>query len=315
VSHRALAPIARRQYGLVTRAQAVGVLRAAQVRQLLATGRLEPVRRSVYRVAGAPESWHQVLLAACLARPGSFVSFRAAAALWQLPGFDEGVLEVTVEGANRARLDQVIVHQTEVWAPDHGCSRLRIPTTSAARTLCDLTGVAHPRTVERAVDDALRRKLTSLRSLRRVAAALEGHGRSRCTVMRDLLAARRPGFDPGGSPPEVRIARLLVGAGLPEPEPQARFRSRGRTFRVDLAYREHGVVIEYDGWDHHSPRTAFDGDRARGNDLELLGLTVLRFTSASSDDAIVRTVRAALSRVSPAVHPSQRAAIVRASDG
>jgi very-short-patch-repair endonuclease len=58
------------------------------------------------------------------------------------------------------------------------------------------------------------------------------------------------------------------------------------------------VAIEYDSWQHHSGRRAFDNDRARSNDLVVLGFSVLHFTSKSSDDAIVDTVRAALRRTS-----------------
>jgi very-short-patch-repair endonuclease len=95
---------------------------------------------------------------------------------------------------------------------------------------------------------------------------------------------------------EHRLRRLLVGAGLPAPVAQYRIRIGTRTVRVDFAYPEHGVVIEYDGWEFHRPRSVFDTDRARGNDLELLDYRVLRFTSASTPDSIVSTVRAALRR-------------------
>jgi very-short-patch-repair endonuclease len=77
---------------------------------------------------------------------------------------------------------------------------------------------------------------------------------------------------------------------------QWRVKLQGRTARTDLAYPDLGLVIEYDGWDHHAPRTAFDDDRLRGNELELLDLTVLRFTSASTDDYIVSTVTEAYER-------------------
>jgi len=58
------------------------------------------------------------------------------------------------------------------------------------------------------------------------------------------------------------------------------------------------IVIEYDGWDFHSTRLAFDADRARANELEVIGWTVLRFTSRSSDATVVTIVSAALTRAS-----------------
>jgi hypothetical protein len=265
--HSDLATVARRQHGLVTHAQASAVLTERGIRRWLAEGRLEAVRKGVYRVAGAPESWEQSLLAACLARPGSSASFRAAAAMWMLAGFDRDVLEITVSGTSRVRLADVVVHESTVWRPDHFARRAGIPVTSVARTLCDVTAVAPAPAVERAVDDALRRKLVTLRSLQRVADSLDGRGRRRCTVTRGILAERQPGYDPGGSDAELRIVRLLVRAGLSRPVQQWRVRFEGGSARTDLACPELGIVIEYDGWDTHKLRTAFKGDRHRGNDL------------------------------------------------
>jgi hypothetical protein len=222
--HADLARTARRQFGLLTHAQVRRSLTTAQLKRMLATRRLEPVRRGVYRAAGAPESWLQQLLAACLASPTGVASFSAAAALWLLPDFEPDRLEITVPGTKRVRLDGVIVHESTVWAAGHVATKLGIPVTSVARTLCDLTAVARPRVVELAVDDALRRKLVTLDQLRTVADALDGPGRRRCTAMRAILADRLPGYDPGGSAPEVRLARLLVRAGLPAPVAQHRSR-------------------------------------------------------------------------------------------
>ena len=152
--------------------------------------------------------------------------------------------------------------------------------------------------VERAVDEALRRRLTTIRAMTAVARSLPGSGRRRSTVMREILERRQPGYEPGDSAPEARIARLLVRAGLPAPVQQHRVRIGGRTLRIDLAYPRAGIAIEYDGWAFHSTRSAFDRDRARANDLVLLGMHVLRFTSTSSDQQVVDTVRAALARAS-----------------
>jgi very-short-patch-repair endonuclease len=287
----------RRQHGLVTRAQALTVMSRRQVEAQTASGHLVVLRRSVYRIAGSPETWHQHLLAACLAGgPGTYASFRAAAALWGLVGFEPDALEVTVPRTRRARLEGVIVHDSIVTGRLHTTTVQNIPTASAARTLTDLSAVAPRWMVEHAVDDALRRKLVTIRTLSRVAGDLDGRGRRRSRVTRAVLDARRTDAHPGQSEPELRIAKLLVRAGLPAPVHQHRVRVGRRTRRLDLAYPELMIAIEYDGWSHHSQRSAFDADRARANELELLGWTVLRFTSASSDAMIVATVSAALQR-------------------
>jgi very-short-patch-repair endonuclease len=294
-----LATIARRQHGLLTRAQVCAELTTHQLRHRIRSGALEIVRTGVYRVAGAPVSWEQAVLAACLAVPDGVASFACGAALWSLEGFDPGAIEITVPSRDRRRLDGVTVHDSMVDGPLHRSVVDGIPVTSAARTLCDLTAVvpqARSWLVERAVDEALRRELVTLPRLRAVADDLAGPGRRKCTMMREILEHRAPGFHPGESAPEQRIADVLVRAGLAEPVRQHWIDVGGRRYRIDLCYPQQRIAIEYDGWDHHRGRQAFDRDRARANDLVVAGLTVLRFTSRSTDQVIVETVGAALTR-------------------
>jgi very-short-patch-repair endonuclease len=292
----ALIDLARRQHGLLSRSQVLEHLTDGQVRRLLRTGRLEPVRPGVYRVAGVPESWEQAVLAACLAVPGAAASFRCAAALWRFERFTDQIIEITVKSRSRRRLEGVTVHDSCVAGPLHRAIVDVIPVTSPARTLCDLTAVEPWWTVERAVDEALRRKLVTLRALARVAEDLDGRGRRRGTVMREILEHRAPGYHPGDSDPEKRIAELLVRAGLPAPTRQHRVRLGTRTVRIDLCYPSAKIAIEYDSWGFHNGRQAFDADRARANELVVLGFSVLRFTSRSGDQAIIDTVGAALAR-------------------
>ena len=291
--------IARRQHGLITREQALTVLPRWTLERRLSARTLEPVRRGVYRIAGAPDTWEQQLLAACLtAGAETCASFRSAAALHNLEGFGRDRLEITHFGSRPSVVEGVDVHESTVFDRRHIGRVAGIPTTSIARTLCDLTAVAPRGVVERAVDEALRRRLVRIPEIARVATLLEGRGRRRCTVMRDVLERRQPGYEPGDSAPERRIADLLVRAGLPRPVHQHRVRIGNKVVRIDLCYPDQRIAIEYDGWEWHSGRRAFDEDRARANELVILGFSVLRFTSKSSDETIVDTVRAAIGRAS-----------------
>jgi very-short-patch-repair endonuclease len=96
------------------------------------------------------------------------------------------------------------------------------------------------------------------------------------------------------SPMETRLRLLLVRAGLPAPELQHRLHDdRGVALaRLDLAYEDRKVGIEYDGGHH---RDTFERDLARQNVLHSLGWTILRFTA----DDVLR-------------HPARTAAQVRA---
>lgn len=290
----ALGTIATRQLGLLTRSQCLEHLSRRRLEHRLATRAFVPVRPGVYRVNGAPGSWHQEQLAACLAAgPPAVASFRAAAALWELPGFPPGALELTVPRPRVVRLDGVVAHQSQVWGPDHVTRHRGVPVTSPARTICDLSAVASMTIVSRALDDALRRGLTTIQQVDRVFAPMAHRGRHRGRVIRALIEQRSGGFDPGESPAEERIVRWLTEAGLPRPVQQHRVTVGDRILRLDAAYPDLRIAIEYDGWDAHRTRTRFDSDRARGNELEIRGWMVLRFTSASTCREVVEATTAA----------------------
>ena len=69
--------------------------------------------------------------------------------------------------------------------------------------------------------------------------------------------------------------------------------------RLDLAYPEERLGIEYEG-DHHRSRATFQHDLRRINNLRAAGWTVLRFAARDMRDRarIVATVKATLSGVS-----------------
>ena len=112
--------------------------------------------------------------------------------------------------------------------------------------------------------------------------------------MHAVLAARWDGYDPGDSDLESRVLRALAAAGLPLPGQQVRVTVGGRRCYLDLAYVEIRLAIEIDSWAYHRFRSAFDGDRAKGNELLLLGWRVLRLTDAMSDAQVVDDRRRAL---------------------
>jgi hypothetical protein len=166
--------------------------------------------------------------------------------------------------------------------------------TTPARTLVDLSAVTPAPTLEKAVDGALREGLVTVASLRACFDALAGRGRRRVAHFRPILDAREPGYSPGDSDLEVRVQRWLTAAGLPPPAAQFPVLVGDRRYRIDLAYPDQRIAIELDGWAAHGTRLAFDHDRVRGNELELSGWVLLRFTSSSSRVDVVQTVQTAL---------------------
>jgi very-short-patch-repair endonuclease len=95
------------------------------------------------------------------------------------------------------------------------------------------------------------------------------------------------------SPPESRLRVLLRLAGLtPQPQYVVRDRAGVRIARVDLAFPEQRVAIEYDGvW--HGAAGQLAKDRRRLNKLVQEGWKVLHLTAADMYDpaAVVAAVR------------------------
>jgi hypothetical protein len=296
VSDAELAALARSQYGLVSTEQARRHLSIDQIRYRRRVGRLQGVHPNVLRIAGAPESWEASAMAAVLAAGRrTVVSFRAAAYLWMLAGpWVTPVVEVTTPTRRRVRMSGVVVHDSWILDDIHVDRHRGIPVTSVARTLCDLTACCSPNEVGRALDDALRRRLVSLTQVQAVFEDLAERGRRRSTLMRGLLDARGPEFHPGDSDPEVRIVRVLVGAGLPRPVQQHRVRIDGRTYRLDGAYPEYQVGIEYEGFEFHTSRTAFDDRYERDRLLKRARWSIVYVTSRTSDEHLVRDTTDAL---------------------
>jgi hypothetical protein len=250
----------------------------------------------VYLVNGAPESWEQTVLAVVLASgPEAVASHVTAGVLWGLPNLQHEVtFHVSTPRPRRVRQPGVRVHRTlRFLAVEHGLHH-RIRVTSLARTLVDLSGSMSVAQLGIATDFARRERNLRLVDLQRCVAGLApGPGR-RPTRVHSVLRARLEHHDETDSGLEMRVLRAIVGAGLPEPAQQHHVQIGDRRRRLDLAYPDLKLAIEIDGWAHHAPRSAFDADRARENELEIIGWDRLHFTSAFTDRQVGETVAAKL---------------------
>jgi len=103
------------------------------------------------------------------------------------------------------------------------------------------------------------------------------------------------------SPKETETRLLIVAAGLPEPVVQHEVYDRRRFIaRVDLAYPELKIAIEYEGDGHRTSKEQWRRDIQRQRDLEDLGWIVIRLTQqdlgAGSGAVLARIRRAILAR-------------------
>jgi very-short-patch-repair endonuclease len=271
---------ARRQYGLVTRPQALAAgLSSSAVDRLVQTGAWLQMAAGVYAPASVPMSWRRQVLAACLAIDG-YASHRTAAALWDLSGCRPGNIHVVVAHSRSACSPPAVLHQSRVLPAGDVTTIDRIPVTRPARTLVDLAGCVPRPTLEEAVDDALCRRLVTFDRLDCRHRALR-HGRKGARTLADVLTTWRDGSEPQDVA-ESRLLRRLRHAGLPAPTTQFDVCTADGRFvaRLDAAWPEHKVGIELDGFRWHASPRAFEHDRRRRNHLVHLGWTVFQATPA-----------------------------------
>jgi hypothetical protein len=99
------------------------------------------------------------------------------------------------------------------------------------------------------------------------------------------------------SPPESWLRLLVADAGFPLPEPQFEVRDlEGRlVYRLDMAWPEFRVALEYDGYEAHEGRAEADAERDRR--LAGRGWTVVRARAQdlSKPDRVVGELRSAFS--------------------
>lgn len=183
--------LAARQHGLVTRTQAleVGLSRKA-IEHRLRTRQWELADFRVYRIAGAPITWHQRLLAVCLGGP-AIASHRAAARLWGFPvDGDEGVVEVTALRHRRRHADGVVWHESQRLEERYIGRVDGIALTSPVRTVVDLGAILDLDALEVVFQTAMRMRLVTVEGTEHTLDELGALRLGRKRVMELLRRAR-----------------------------------------------------------------------------------------------------------------------------
>ena len=255
-----------------------GEIRATkpQVRRWVRDGRLVKVAPRVWRVAGAPVTWHQRLLAGLLSLGcDACVSHESAA---QLHGFDRTPVdrvEFTVARPRRqVRLEET-VHTTKYWPRTDRITIDTFRATSATRTIIDLARARAPELrLQAAIESAVRTGASAPLVVERRLSELRGPGRWGCRLLDRVL------LDAGGHTMlERRFLELMRASGLPRPSMQVAFRSDQRTVaRVDFHYRELAIVVEVSGRRGHSSPSERARDAQRRNELQDMGVRVFEYT-------------------------------------
>jgi hypothetical protein len=277
------------QLGLVTRAQVTAALASASwLRTQLRTGSLRQIEADVFALADSfegPETpWPVEALAACLQRGAEArLGFATAARIWGLAEGQNATSErlqvVVPMGRGFRNTNRVQVHRTKRLTTQDVAVYGHLPVTTVARTLIDLAASLTAAQLERLVDDALVRELTTVPLL---AAALRRNAHRGCgggPALRAALAL----WDVGAveSHAEADVLRWLLAAGVPEPVRQLEIAGPGgKRLRVDLAWPAAHVVLEVDGFAHHHGPRKLSADHERRSVLAARGWHVLTTTMA-----------------------------------
>lgn len=299
---QAVAERAAHQHGIVAAVhlRALGVPVNAR-RHRVRVGRWQEIYQGVYRVAGAPVTWRSELLAACWAGgTRAAASHRSAAMLSELPGRSDKLVEITCPHWRRTRHDGLVVHESRAL-PDRDITVIDgIPVTTVERTIFDLCSMHGPRTIDMAVDNAIRRELTTFDELVAVLRRLGHRGVTGTVLMRSVLAARDPLRAPTASERETLLLHVLRSHGLPEPTCQHEIRDAAGELlgRVDVAYPRHRIAIEYDSYQEHVGKQELVRDSRRRNAITAAGWIVLVATAEDvrlgGGRALINAVRRAL---------------------
>ncbi len=267
------------QGGVATSGQLLAVLSRRGLQSRLRTGELIKLWPGIYGV-GEPDL--ELRLRGLDLRAGEPIAIcltTAAAAF----GFDtegDSTVHILDTGAHLRGCDGLEVHRRDGAPLITERGRL---TTSAPWTAIEVAR-ALPRPRALAHLDAALRSGTCTRQQLALAADAQ-HGRRGIVTVRDeLIGLARPEAE---SPMESEVRLAMYDAGLPPPQLQFEIVDRsGRMWRLDFAWPDQRVAVEYDGFEWHSSPEALQRDRQKRAALTEMGWRLL---SIVSDDVRRRT--------------------------
>jgi len=231
--------------------------------------------RDVYVPAGLPVTHELRARAATLLLPDAVVTGRSAAVLWgvDVAGTDDEVELTLPPGANPRRVRgltvrRAVLPRAQLW------SRRSVRVTTVEATALRLAALLPGDDAVVAVDQLLGSRVIDLEPVRRLAGAASGPGSARARTVLALADALAE------SPQETRLRLLIARSPLPQPVAQFRVRAGDHAIaRVDFAWPDRQVAVEYDGLWHAEPGQ-FAKDRHRLNALQAAGWRVVFVTAA-----------------------------------
>jgi very-short-patch-repair endonuclease len=201
------------------------------------------------------------------------LSHLTAIRLWRLLPMPPGAeIDVTLVGRWARTRAGIHVHRSRTITTRQVRQVDGLPVTAPERTLLDATLVLTERQLERALDEALARRLTSLTKI--ATELVRHHGHAGIGSLAAMVKARR--FSTATeSEAEERFLALMREAGLPTPHTQVEMHG----FRVDVYWPQARFAVEIDGlqW-HNRTKKSFERDRRKQQVLQDHEIEVARTT-------------------------------------
>jgi very-short-patch-repair endonuclease len=331
---RRIGDLASRQYGVVSRAQLVGLgLTRGAILTRMRHGWLRPVHRGVYAVGHSRLEHRGTWMAAVLAGGGAgramatpptaavlaggdpgptvlaaatrsgrtqdavtvALSHRSAAALHGLgPARRGDIVEITTDTPRSSR-DRLRVHRTGSLA---GSTTVRdgIACTTVARTLVDLAAIESTAATERRWSTAASRNLIRSTDIRHELRTRPQH--PGVVVIRAAFARDFAVLGQRTRSDLERMAlRLCRDFELPPPHANRLVEVDGVVYEADLLWPEQRLIVEVDGDRTHGHPAARRVDRRRDATLQLAGWRTIRIGESeleSEPQETARRLRAAL---------------------
>lgn len=274
---RAVARIAARQHGVVSRDQLRGVgLTESAIHQAIGAGRLYPLFRSTFAVGHPRRNRHHRLVAAVLAcGEGSVISHGTAAALLGLWTFWPADIEVIAPVEAGRKIRGIRRRFPPCPLPEQIALRAGIPCTKPSRTIIDVAGIAGQKLLADTIEQAAVLEVLNIPEIDGI--LLERRRRGEKKLNRALEPWRR--YTPRvrlRSRMEAKMLPLLTHYNMPIPETNVKLRIEGEVFEVDFLWRDQRIVVETDGGRYHDNPIAQARDGHRNRVLARAGYRVPR---------------------------------------
>lgn len=197
--------------------------------------------------------------------------------------------------------------------PERWVELAGLPVTDLHRTVVDCLTTLHPLDGLVVADWALGHGVDAAELVRRLDTRASRRGDARARHVLGLA-------DSGATTPwETWLRYVALRAGLPRPTTQLPVPAEGTTYFVDLAWREHQVLVEFDGRIKYTDGAfgpGYDADRARFDEktredaiTAVMGVRPSRFTARGARDTAAvanKLLRLFPDRVRRAARPDPR---------